>query len=139
MNCLPSAVGFTKSLVTKPKSSSMVTQRLTSRNSSSPVFSADQACRNISSMPLFSKAEVSACRMRSFDRLSTVHESARMLAIWANKPQGTCMERDSVRYKVPWPLTKHYLIGQRELANWMKYPEMPNDFSVEVFTVLYAR
>jgi len=32
MNCLPSAVGFTKSLVTKPKSSSMVTQWLTSRN-----------------------------------------------------------------------------------------------------------
>ena len=46
MNCLPSAVGFTKSLVTKPKSSSMVTHWLTSRNSTSPVFSAVQACRN---------------------------------------------------------------------------------------------
>ena len=67
MNCLPSAVGFTKSLVTKPKSSSMVTQWLTSRNSTSPVFSAVQACRNVSSKRLFSKAEVSACRMRSFD------------------------------------------------------------------------
>jgi len=67
MNCLPSAVGFMKSLVTKPKSSSMVTQRLTSRNSTSPVFSAVQACGNVSSKPLFSKAEVSACQMCSFD------------------------------------------------------------------------
>jgi len=67
MNCLPSAVGFTKSLVTKLKSSSMVTQWLTSRNQTSPVFSAVQACRKVSSKPLFSTAEDSACRMRSFD------------------------------------------------------------------------
>jgi len=67
MNCLPSAVGLTKSLVTKPKSFSMVTQWLTSRNSTSPVFSAVQAYRNVSSKPLLAKAEVSTCRMRSFD------------------------------------------------------------------------
>ena len=64
---LSSAGGLKKSLLTKPKSSSMVTQWLTSRNSASPVFSAVQDCRNVSSKPLLWKPEVSACRMRPCD------------------------------------------------------------------------
>jgi len=38
-----------------------------SRKIAHPQSSAVQACRNVSSRPLFSKAEVSDCRMRSFD------------------------------------------------------------------------
>ena len=40
-------------------------------NSASPVCSAVQACRNVSSKPLFANAEVSAFRMRSFDLSDT--------------------------------------------------------------------
>jgi len=47
MNCRPSAVGSTNSLLTNLKLSSVFMQRLTSTNSTSPVCSAVQAQRNV--------------------------------------------------------------------------------------------
>ena len=67
MNCLPSAVGLTKSLTTMSRPSSIVMQWLTSGNSTSPVWSPVQPWRNVSSKPRLANAEVSASRIFSFD------------------------------------------------------------------------
>jgi len=55
---LSTVVYFMKSLVTKPKSSSTVLQRVTSSHSTLPVYSAAQAWRKVSSKTLSENSEV---------------------------------------------------------------------------------
>lgn len=57
--------GFYKVFGEKCKSSSVVMQRLTLRNSTWPLWSAVQAWQNISSEPLTANVEDSDCRIRS--------------------------------------------------------------------------
>ena len=82
MNCLPSPMGLTKCLVTMPKWSSVVMQWLSSRNSTSPFWSAVQAYRNISSKPLLANAEVSACCMFSFDDSDVAIQIMSSINLW---------------------------------------------------------
>ena len=58
------SASLAKSLVTKPWSSSVVVQRLTSRYTTSSVCSAVQGWRNVSSKSLRSNSEVTTCLMR---------------------------------------------------------------------------
>jgi len=61
--------GFYEVFINKPKIivTSYSMQWLTSRNLTSFVCSSVQAWRNVTSQTLWANAEVSACRMRSFD------------------------------------------------------------------------
>jgi len=128
MNCFPSAVGFMKSLVTNPKSSSVEMQWLTSRNSTSPFWWAVQTWGKVSSKPLLmlTKAEVSAHRMLSlhdFDLTIQIMSSInlRKCSVSRSTPAIDCIGYNVQQYLPTRQSACHRLKFSFGVYNWPPY------------------